>query len=103
MIDFADLRYDSFRGDLKRVLLKNPRESKPILLGMLQGESEKQYQFALEVLKEMRIPMEEVAKATGTNPIVAIYNYFFEGQADRLALRALWEAKAPVWDFEPSW
>lgn len=96
MIDFADLRYDSFRGDLKRVLLKNPRESKPVLLGMLQGESEKQYQFALEVLKEMRIPMEEVAKATGTNPVVAIYNYFFEGQADRLALRALWEAKAKL-------
>lgn len=93
IIEDDELRYDDIRANFKQALLRNPRESKPILLEMLRNNDERRYEFALQVLKEMDIPIEEVAKAVGTNPIVAIYNYFFEEPSSSLSLTALWGAK----------
>jgi len=93
IFNYDDLRYDSLRADFRDMLLKNQKASKPVLLGMIQSHSEVQYEFALEVLKEMHVPIEEVETAIGANPVVAIYKYFFEVRASGLGLRALWEAK----------
>lgn len=93
IFNYDDLRYDSLRADFRDVLLKNQKASKPVLLGMIQSRSEVQYEFALEILKEMGVPIEEVETAIGANPVVAIYKYFFEVRASGLGLRALWKAK----------
>ncbi len=98
MVSDRDLEYPSFRAEFRSVLLKNPRESKPMVLQLLAARGEMQYQFALEVLKEMQIPIAEAAKAVGVNPLTAAYNYFFEGGRDGLGLRPIWEAKSKLGD-----
>jgi len=88
-----DLRFTSLRDYFKQVLLRNPRESKSILFEKIQSDDERWQDFALEALKETDVPIAEVAKAVGINPILIIYNHFFEGRRDGLGLKALWEAK----------
>jgi hypothetical protein len=39
-----------------------------------------------------------VGEAVGGNPVLAIYNYFFENRAGGLGLKALWDTKAKLGD-----
>ncbi len=98
LIRASDLRFDWIRANFRRLFLRNPKESKRIVLEMLRNPDERWHDFALEALKEMGVPMAEVTKATGVNPIVAIYEYFFERRSDGLGLKALWEAKQKLGD-----
>ncbi len=98
LVNSDDLRYDSFRAEFKRILLRNPKESKPILLTMIREENERQCQFSLELLKEMHIPLAEVAKSVGSNPSVALYEFFFGNRPHGLGFSALWEAKERLGD-----
>lgn len=92
------LKYDSVRVDFKKVLLRNPRESRPIPLEMVRSDDERRYEFALEVLKEMHVPIEEISRVLGFNPVVAMYKYFFGGPADSLGLEALWGTREKLGD-----
>ncbi len=94
----GDLKYGSLRQDFKKVLLRNSKESKPILLEMLRSNDEMRYEFAFEVVKEMDMSIAEVGKAVRGNPVLAMYNYFFEDRTGGLGLKALWEAKAKLGD-----
>ncbi len=96
MVTSNDLQYTSFKAEFRNVLLRSPKEAKPLLLEMLRGENEVLYEFGLEVLKEMQVPVEEVAQAIGINPVLAIYKYFFGERPGGLGLRTLWEAKAKL-------
>lgn len=98
IVEESDFKYDAIRGNLKQVLLRSSKESLPILMEMVRSKNEAEYEFAREVLKEMHVPMAEVAKAVGGNPVTAIYNYFFEDRAGGLDLKALWETKAKLGD-----
>jgi hypothetical protein len=89
-----DLGYESFRSELRELLLRIPRQSRRIVLGMIQSGDEVRYRFAMDVLKGMQVPMSEVARALGTNPVVATYAYFFGHAADGLGIRPLSEVKA---------
>lgn len=65
---------------------------------MVRSNDEMRYEFALEVVKEMHIPIAEVGKAVGGNLALAIHNYFFEDRARGLGLKTLWETKAKLGD-----
>ncbi|MCI0407277.1 MAG: hypothetical protein L0191_01725 [Acidobacteria bacterium] len=95
-VEDGDLKYDSWRADLRKVLLRNPKEAKPILLERLRRDDEVWSDFALEVLKQMRVPMEEVAEAVGKNPVTAIYEFFFGSEKEGLGLGPLWRGKAKL-------
>ncbi len=90
-----DLKYEYARTSFKSLLMRNSKESRPLLADMLRSNDERRYEFALEVLKEMHLPIWDVAKSLGTQPVRAIYEYFW-ARKEAHSFDYLWQEKAKL-------
>ncbi len=92
LVTDADLRYDYVRESFRQLLARTPSASRALLTEMLRNSDDRRCEFALDVLKAMNVPMAEIAKSLGSNPIRAIYDFFYRDRG-QMALDTLWHTK----------
>lgn len=97
LIKSEDLTYVSPKASFKQMLKRSVQEARPILVEMLRSDDERRYEFALEVLKEMHIPIGDIADAIGWHPISLVYEQL-SGHREELSIDALWRAKGKLGD-----
>ena len=84
---------------LTRLLVKNGKESKPLLFEMLK-QSEK-YNFALDCLKKIGFSKEELSGVFSQPIMIQLYNYFYKNQRELKDLNTIWKEKEKLSNLVP--
>ena len=85
---------------LKDIALRIGESAKPSLLKLAKSWDHSEHDFAILCLNEMRVSFDEITAMFEKNPIVQVYDFFFENNK-KLLLNELWKNKRKLGDQLP--